>query len=181
MVRAMDSGRSATAQVVVVMGVSGVGKTTVAHGLAAALGWAFAEGDDLHPAANVAKMAAGQPLVDEDRWPWLAAVREWVDGRLDVGMSAVVTCSALKRSYRHVLRAGRPELRFCEIDAPTDVLVDRLSRRAGHYMPPSLLPSQLATLEPLADDEPGVRVPATGTPDDVVRAALTALGLVAAP
>jgi gluconokinase len=177
----MDSERSAPAQVVVVMGVSGVGKTTVARGLAAALGWAFAEGDDLHPAANVAKMAAGEPLDDEDRWPWLAAIREWVDAQLDVGTSAVVTCSALKRSYRDALLAGRPELRFCEIDAPTDLLVDRLSRREGHYMPPSLLPSQLATLEPLAADEPGVRVAATGTPEDVVGAALTALGLVGAP
>ncbi len=163
------------------MGVSGVGKTTVAQGLAAALGWAFAEGDELHPEANVAKMAAGQPLVDEDRWPWLAAIREWVDVQLANGTSAVVTCSALKRSYRDVLRAGRPELRFCEIDAPSEVLADRLTRREGHYMPPSLLPSQLATLEPLADDEPGVRVPATGAPQDVVRAALSALGLVTAP
>jgi gluconokinase len=90
------------AQVVVVMGVSGVGKTTVGRGLASALGWIFAEGDDFHPAANVARMAAGEPLSDDDRWPWLEAIGDWVDERLAEGRSAVVTCSALKRSYRAV-------------------------------------------------------------------------------
>jgi gluconokinase len=169
------------AQVVVVMGVSGVGKTTVGRGLASALGWTFAEGDDFHPAANVAKMAAGVPLSDDDRWPWLQAIGDWADERLAEGRSAVVTCSALKRSYRDRLRAGRPTLRFCEIDAPADVLGARVERRSGHYMPASLLPSQLATLEPLGADEPGVRVTSAVPPDRTVRDALTALGLRAAP
>lgn len=169
------------AQVIVVMGVSGVGKTTVGRSMASALGWIFAEGDNFHPAANVATMTAGVPLSDEDRRPWLQAISDWVDGRLAEGRSAVVTCSALKRSYRDELRAGRPTLRFCQIEAPVEVLATRMERRRGHYMPPSLLASQLATLEPLADDEPGVRVLSAQPPDLTVRRALAALGLRAVP
>jgi gluconokinase len=164
---------------IVVMGVSGAGKTTVARGIAAAMGWIFAEGDDFHPAANVVKMASGYPLTDEDRWPWLRAIGGWLDARLAAGESVVLTCSALKRSYRDLLRDGRSGVRFCELDAPPDILSDRLEHRKGHYMPPSLLPSQLATLEPLQPDEAGVRVSVAADPDQIVADALRGLGLVA--
>jgi gluconokinase len=165
------------AQVVVVMGVSGSGKSTVAVGIAQALGWAFAEGDDFHSEANKHKMASGLPLTDEDRWPWLRTIGAWMDDQLRAGRSAVVTCSALRRAYRDLLREGRPTVRFCELDAPEGLIAERLKVRRGHYMPPSLLPSQLATLEPLAADEPGVHVSVAATPEQIVRDALAALEL----
>jgi gluconokinase len=164
-------------ELVVVMGVSGSGKTTLGRGLADRLHWRFQEGDELHPRANVEKMSRGEPLTDEDRWPWLDAIGEWLDERERAGESAVLTCSALRRSYRDRLRSGRPGVRFCHVDAPEEVLRDRLEHRQGHYMPASLLPSQLDTLEPLADDEPGVVVAAENDPDDVLAEALEALGL----
>jgi gluconokinase len=167
----------ASAQIVVVMGVSGVGKTTVAKGIADAMGWDHAEGDDFHPQANVDKMASGHALTDEDRWPWLRAIGEWMGTELAAGRSGVVTCSALKRSYRDLLRDGRPGVRFCQLDAPEELIADRLSHRKGHYMPPSLLPSQLATLEPLQPDEPGVRVSVAATPEQIVIDALAGLDL----
>jgi len=162
---------------VIVMGVSGSGKTTLAISLAEALGWDFLEGDDLHPAANVGRMAHGIPLTDADRRPWLEAIGRWIDVHSAAGASAVVSCSALRRSYRDVLRAGRPGVRFCHVAVDPDLLAERLSRRRGHYMPASLLASQLATLEPLEPDEPGVVVDGDGTPDAVLHAALVALGL----
>jgi gluconokinase len=164
-------------QIVVVMGVSGSGKSTVASGLATAMGWVLAEGDDFHSAANKQKMASGVPLTDEDRWPWLRAIGEWMDAQLAAGQSAVVTCSALRRAYRDLLRDGRPQVRFCELDAPQGLIAERLEARRGHYMPPSLLPSQLATLEPLELDEPGVRLSVAPTPDQIVRDAIAALHL----
>jgi gluconokinase len=163
--------------IVVVMGVSGSGKTTLGQGIAARLGWPFQEGDDLHPAANVEKMARGEALTDDDRRPWLEAVGEWMDERRAVGASAVLTCSALRRSYRDLLRRGRPEVRFCHVTVDPDMLRRRLEARRGHYMPPSLLPSQLATLEPLAADEPGVTLSGDGPPDAVVAEAVRLLGL----
>lgn len=159
------------------MGVSGSGKTTVARGVAACMRWPFAEGDDLHPEANVAKMHAGVPLSDADRWPWLRRVGDWLSEREGAGQSAVVACSALRRAYRDLLREGRPHLRFCHVTLPVEVLEDRMEHRAGHFMPTSLLASQLATLEPLQPDEPGVVVDGGGTPERVLAAALTALGL----
>lgn len=162
---------------VIVMGVSGSGKTTIAQGLADKLGWDFAEGDDFHPEANVEKMARGVALVDEDRWPWLRAIGSWMDEHERAGRSAVITCSALKRSYRDLLRDGRNAVRFCYIDVPAEELERRLVARSGHYMPPSLLPSQVATLQPLQDDEAGVVVHALGEPDQVVADALRELGL----
>jgi gluconokinase len=150
------------------MGVSGSGKSTVAAGLAERLGWEFAEGDDFHPAENVAKMRAGIPLDDEDRWPWLRAVADWIGERERAGRSVVVTCSALKRSYRDVLRDGHPSVWFAHVTVDPDLLRDRIGRRTGHYMPASLLDSQLATLEPLEDDEPGTRVSGDGPPEVVV-------------
>jgi gluconokinase len=163
-------------RVVVVMGVSGVGKTTVGKGVAAALGWTYAEGDDFHPEANVAKMAAGIPLTDEDRWPWLRSIGAWMSDEIAAGRSAVVTCSALRRSYRDVLREGRPEVLFCHLTADPDLVSERVSRRTDHSMPASLLPSQLATLEPLEPDEPGVEVPADRDASVVVAQVLEVLG-----
>jgi gluconokinase len=162
---------------VVVMGVSGSGKTTVARGIAERLHWRFQEGDELHPHANVEKMAHGEPLTDEDRWPWLDAIGNWLDECAAAGESAVLTCSALRRSYRDRLRAGRPGVRFCHVVASPDLVRERLEHRRGHYMPASLLPSQLQTLEGLDDDEPGVTVSAEGEPRDVLAAALGALCL----
>ena len=159
------------------MGVSGVGKTTVAKGISTSMGWTFAEGDAFHPDSNVAKMSAGTPLTDEDRWPWLRSIGAWMTDEIEAGRSAVVTCSALRRAYRDLLREGRPEVLFCHLTADPDLIGDRMSRRTDHYMPASLLPSQVATLEPLESDEPGVEVSVDGTPAEVIARALDALGL----
>ena len=160
---------------VVVMGVSGSGKTTVAVDLASRLGWEFTEGDDHHPPANVEKMRAGTPLDDADREPWLRGLAEWIAERERAGSSCVLTCSALRRRYRDLLREGNDSVLFVYVAVPEAVLAERLARRKGHYMPSSLLSSQLATLEPLETDEPGVAVPGTGEPDAVVAAVLAAL------
>ncbi|MGN0063475.1 MAG: gluconokinase [Nocardioides sp.] len=162
---------------VIVMGVSGVGKTTVAEGLARITGWDLAEGDQFHPQANVDKMASGVPLTDEDRWPWLRSIGDWISAEAAEGRSAVITCSALRRSYRDLLREGRPSVRFCHLVAGEDLVAERVAARTDHFMPPSLLHSQYETLEPLEADEPGVRVPIDATPDEVVRRAAEALGL----
>jgi gluconokinase len=154
-------------RVVVVMGVSGAGKSTVAALLAERLGWDFAEGDRFHPAANVAKMAAGEPLSDADRRPWLAAIARWIDGELVAGRRGVVTCSALKRSYRDQLR--RPGVLFVYLEVPPAELARRLARRAGHFMPPSLLDSQLETLEPPGPDEDAVTINAGDPAKELAR------------
>lgn len=161
----------------VVMGVSGVGKTSVADELVTATGWPFAEGDDFHPQANRDKMAAGHPLDDDDRWPWLRRIADWIGEHEAAGESAVVTCSALRRAYRDLLRDGHPSVRFVHLIAPATLISERITARRGHYMPPSLLQSQLATLEPLRDDEPGVDVDTSSDPAAVARAALDQLGL----
>jgi gluconokinase len=166
-------------QAIVVMGVSGSGKTTVAQGMATAMGWVYAEGDDFHSEANRAKMAAGHPLTDEDRWPWLRSIAAWVDEQRGQGQSAVVTCSALRRVYRDLLRDGHSDVHFCQLDAPEGVIADRLEHRNGHSMPASLLGSQIATLEPLQPDEPGVVVSVADTPEHIVLDALSQLGLTA--
>ena len=144
--------------VVVVMGVSGTGKSTVATLLAKQLDWPQAEGDDMHPQANIDKMRSGQPLTDEDRWPWLHKVADWIGSREAAGGGGVITCSALKRSYRDLLRDGHPSTRFVCLVGSRELLFQRLSDRQGHFMPASLLDSQLATFEPLGPDEPGVTI-----------------------
>jgi gluconokinase len=164
-----------TTTTVVVMGVSGTGKTTVAEHLVERLGWPFAEGDTFHPEANVAKMRDGIPLDDADRWPWLQSLADWIGQREAAGENAVVTCSALKRSYREVLRTGHPSVWFAHVDTSPDVLRERLLQRTGHYMPPSLLNSQLATLERLEPDEPGLTITGAGRPDDVAEEVLDVL------
>lgn len=146
----------AQAPIVVVMGVSGSGKSTIGELVAEALSVPFIDADSLHPAANVEKMAAGHPLTDEDRWPWLARVGQVLAAADESG--AVVACSALKRVYRDAILAEAPRALFLHLAGSREVLASRLERRSGHFMPPALLDSQLATLEPLADDEPGVVV-----------------------
>ncbi|EWT03550.1 gluconate kinase [Intrasporangium oryzae NRRL B-24470] len=160
-----------------VMGVSGSGKTTLAQGIAEAMHWEFAEGDTFHSEANVAKMRDGHALTDEDRWPWLESIGSWISAREKAGESATVTCSALRRAYRDLLRRDRPHVRFLHVTAPETLIQDRMEHRPGHYMPPSLLPSQLATLEPLGHDEPGTVITNEGTRAEVLDRALEALGL----
>lgn len=154
----------------VVMGVAGSGKTTVAALLAERLGHVLAEADEFHPAANITKMTAGTPLTDVDRGPWLEAIRDWLTARADAGHAAVVTCSALKRAYRDVLRSARGTVRFVHLDGSAELLAARIGERSGHFMPPTLLPSQLATLEPLADDEDGLVVDVATPPEEIVDA-----------
>lgn len=162
------------APVVLVMGVSGSGKTTVGTLLARRLGWRYAEADDFHPAANVAKMAAGHPLDDADRAPWLAAIGDWIDRVSAEGESAVVTCSALKHSYRVTLRTGRPQVRVVYLDVPFDVVSARLSAREGHFFPPRLLESQYRDLEPPSTEDGVLRIPvdAAATPERIVDLAI---------
>jgi gluconokinase len=143
-------------ETVFVMGVSGVGKTTVGSALAAKLGTPFIDADDLHPPANIAKMAAGIPLTDEDRWPWLETVAR-AAGR----QPSVVACSALRRRYRDYLLSLLPGAIFIHLEAGRQQIAERVTGRTHEYMPASLLDSQLATLEPLAADEPGFQLDAT--------------------
>jgi gluconokinase len=160
---------------IVVMGVSGSGKSTIAATLVDRLGWEFAEGDDFHPPENVEKMRAGQPLDDDDRLPWLRSLAAWIGDHERAGRSVVVTCSALKRTYRELLRDGHQSVWFAHVRATPELIRERLEHRTGHYMPASLLDSQLATLEPLGDDEPGAQVSGAGSPPSVVAELLAAL------
>jgi gluconokinase len=138
----------------VVMGVSGSGKSTIADRLAARLGWRYEDGDQFHPPANVAKMSAGHPLTDEDRWPWLQAIADEIDRLSAAGQRAVIACSALKRSYRDILVHGRDDVRIVFLNGTQDLIAKRLAARKGHFMPPGLLASQFKTLEP---PQPGER------------------------
>ncbi|HEX5741597.1 MAG TPA: gluconokinase [Pilimelia sp.] len=157
--------------IVVVMGVSGSGKSTVGRLLAARLGVDYVDGDALHPPANVAKMAAGQPLDDTDRAPWLAAVAGWITARARAGSGGVVACSALRRRYRDTLRDAHRRLWWLHLDAPAPVIAARVARRRGHFMPAALVCSQLAALEPLGADELGAVLDATAPPAAVAAAA----------
>ena len=154
---------------IVVMGVSGSGKSTVGAALAQRLRVPFADADDFHPPANIAKMTAGEALNDDDRWPWLDAIGEWLAGR-DGG---VITCSALKRSYRDVLRRHRSDVEFVHLHGDRDVITRRQATRPGHFMPASLLDSQFATLEPLAPDEQGTTIDIDQDIDAIVDRYLT--------
>jgi carbohydrate kinase (thermoresistant glucokinase family) len=164
-----------TRPVLVLMGVSGCGKSTVAALLAGRLGWPFAEGDDLHPAANVVKMHSGHPLDDADRWPWLAKIAEWVDERLDAGSGGVITCSALKRKYRDVIR--REGVVFVYLRGTREQIALRLAARHGHFMPASLLDSQFADLEEPAPDEDALTVQIGDNPVVLADEVIARLGL----
>lgn len=159
----------------VVIGVSGCGKSTVARAVADRLGWVFAEGDDFHPAGNIAKMRTGHPLTDDDRWPWLAALADWIGAQEAAGENGVVTCSALRRAYRDRLDGGHPSVDFAHLTVAPATLRRRLEERRGHFMPASLLGSQLALLEPLQADEPGVTLAADQDTEAVVDAVLAHL------
>ena len=152
--------------VVVVMGVSGSGKTTVGTMLAQRLEVEYGEADDFHPQANVDKMAAGRPLDDADRRPWLAAIGAWLGEH--AGNGAVATCSALKEEYRDTLRASAPSTVFLHVHGSRELLEERMRRRSGHFMPASLLDSQLDTLEPLSERERGLAADVALTPEEIV-------------
>ena len=141
------------ARILIVMGVSGSGKSTVARELAREFGWQFAEGDDFHSSANIEKMRSGQPLNDDDRLPWLGAIAGWIDQRLKAGEPAVVTCSALKHAYRDLLSGGKPDVLFVYLKGTKAAIEEHMAKRTGHFMPASLLPSQFEALEePTADE-----------------------------
>ncbi|MER6317997.1 gluconokinase [Streptomyces sp. NPDC001581] len=166
-----------TQRVIVVMGVAGTGKTTVGRLLATALGIPYAEGDAFHPAANVAKMSAGTPLDDADRWPWLDAIGQWI--RDCAGLrGGVVAASSLKRAYRDRLRASAPGAVFVHLTGERPLIEERMAARKGHFMPTTLLDSQFATLEPLQEDEVGVVVGVSGSPEEITERALAALRLL---
>lgn len=154
------------------MGVSGVGKSTVGALLAAALRVPFADADAFHPAANVAKMRAGTPLTDDDRWPWLDAIGAWLDAH---PAGAVVTCSALKRVYRDRLLAARPAVRLLYLHGEPALVMARQAAREGHFMPASLMASQYATLEPPGAEEGALALALDAPPEAIVAAALAAL------
>lgn len=162
-----------TKRALVVMGVSGSGKSTVADVLADQLGWGQADADDFHSAANVAKMHAGIPLTDEDRASWLAALRDWITAASD---DVVVACSALKRAYRDELRQAQADVRFLELSGDRELIAERMGERTDHFMPAGLLDSQLAALESLQSDEPGTVVDVGTAPEVIVEQALSALG-----
>ncbi|MEU7848938.1 gluconokinase [Micromonospora parva] len=162
---------------VVVMGVSGAGKTTVARGISAATGLTFAEADEFHSPENVARMRSGVPLDDAARAPWLRDIAAWIAGRGAEGRSTVLACSALKRSYRDVLRQGPLPVDFVHLDGPAEVIRARLARREGHYMPASLLESQLATLEPAGPDESVLVLDLSSAAEVLVAAAVKGLRL----
>jgi gluconokinase len=143
----------------IVMGVSGSGKSTIAASLAARLGWTFEDGDRFHPASNVAKMAAGHPLTDDDRWPWLQAIADEIDRVCRTGGHVVIACSALKRVYRNLLVHGRSDVRIVFLEGTKALIADRLARRKHHFMPPGLLDSQFKTLEPPESDEHVITAP----------------------
>lgn len=144
--------------VLVVMGVSGSGKSTVADLLARRLGWAFVDGDDFHSPENKAQMHAGHPLDDAARAPWLARIGAWIDARLEAGESGVIACSALKRAYRDVLVRGRPDVRIVYLEGSRELIAGRLAKRRDHFMAASLLDSQFAALEPPAPQENPITV-----------------------
>src|SRR5216683_4292664 len=157
----------------VVMGVSGSGKSTIGEKLTERIGWRYEDGDKFHPASNVAKMSAGKPLTDEDRWPWLQAIADEIDRICAKGERAVVACSALKRAYRKILVHGRSDVRIIFLDGTEALIAARLAARRGHFMPPGLLASQFKTLEPPTADERPVTASIDATVeaivDDIIR------------
>ena len=168
MTAAANASIESSTGIVVVMGVSASGKSTVGRLLAEARGATYLDGDDFHPPENVARMAAGQPLSDADRQGWLAALSARLGRARAAGEGVVLSCSALKRSYRDVLRQGAPDLRLVYLHGSRELLAARIAARTGHYMPPSLLDSQLATLEPPQPDEAALEFDIALTPRQII-------------
>jgi gluconokinase len=164
--------------VVVLMGVSGCGKSTIGTGLSQALGWPFRDADSFHPPANIEKMSRGVPLEDADRWPWLEAIAQWIDARREAGAPGIVSCSALKRAYRERIIGERPGVRLVHLKGERELIAARLAKRKGHFMPAGLLQSQFDALEePLAAERPLV-VDIAPTPEEIVAAIVVGLGAV---
>ncbi|WP_028279982.1 gluconokinase [Arthrobacter sp. H5] len=161
----------------VIMGISGSGKTTIASLLSRKLGWTYAEADEFHSVENIGKMTEGTALTDEDRWPWLTSIQEWMTSKTGQSESTIVTCSALKRTYRNVLTQADGDVRFVHLLGDVELIRERMKTRSGHFMPESLLPSQVSTLEPLQAGEPGMTINNTGTPDEVTDHILSEFGL----
>ncbi|MCC8964338.1 gluconokinase [Bradyrhizobium sp. Pear76] len=159
------------------MGVSGSGKSTIADRLAIRIGWRFEDGDSFHPPSNVAKMHSGQPLTDEDRWPWLRAIAHEIDRTCGVRERAVIACSALKRSYRDILVHGRQDIRIVFLDGTQELIAGRLAARKDHFMPPGLLASQFRTLEPPTPDERPITVAIDRSVDTIIEDIVTQLKL----
>lgn len=171
--------RPSASTVLVVMGVSGSGKSTVAALLAERLGWIFADGDDFHTPDSIARMQDGHPLDDAARQPWLGRIREWIDARLAAGENAVVACSALKRAYRRALTDDRRAVRIVFLEGSREVIQGRVRARHGHFMPASLLDSQFAALEPPGPEEDPITVGIEDGPDAIVAAVAVRLGIPA--
>jgi gluconokinase len=172
--RLNEPGKSPCA--LIVMGVSGSGKSTIAVALAEHLGWAFEDGDRFHPASNVAKMSAGHPLTDEDRWPWLEAIADEIGRVCEAVGHVVIACSALKRAYRDVLVRGRKDVRFVFLDGSQALIADRLAKRKGHFMPSGLLDSQFKTLEPPTADERPIAVSIDAPVETIINNIVAQLG-----
>jgi carbohydrate kinase (thermoresistant glucokinase family) len=164
-------------RVIVLMGVAGCGKSTIGEALSRVLGWPFRDADSFHPAANIAKMSRGEALGDEDRWPWLAAIAGWIDERLATDSPGIVSCSALKRVYRQRVIGERAGARLVHLTGSADLIGQRLAARKGHFMPASLLASQLTILEPPGPDEHAVVVDVAAAPEAIVAAVCRELGL----
>lgn len=175
----MTDPRSAAPTILVVMGVSGSGKSTVAALLAERLGWTFADGDDFHTPDSIARMRDGHPLDDAVRQPWLGRIRAWIEARLAAGESAVVACSALKRAYRRVLIGDSPQVRLVFLEGSRDVIQSRIRARSGHFMPATLLNSQFAALEPPGPEEHPITVGIEESPDAIVAAVAARLDIPA--
>jgi carbohydrate kinase (thermoresistant glucokinase family) len=158
------------------MGVSGSGKSTIAELLARELGWDYRDGDEFHPQANVDKMHNGIPLTDDDRWPWLKAIAAWIDEKRQAGEHAIVTCSALKKSYRDILIGPRTDVALIYLKGDEELIAQRLAKRHNHFMPKGLLRSQFQTLEEPGPDEHPVTVSIAPPPEEIAAAILSELG-----
>jgi gluconokinase len=167
--------KTLTPKALVVMGVSSSGKSTIAKALAERLGWRFADGDDFHPKANVEKQRQGQPLTDDDRWPWLQSIADEIDRATASGEKIVIACSALKRAYRDLLLHGRDDIRIVYLNGSRELIAKRMAARKNHFMPPTLLDSQFRTLEVPGPDERPITVSIDDAVDGIVSAIIRQL------